>query len=452
MKKIKKYCSIFVIIALFFVTFAFLFVSCPLGDDQFMIEADKMIVRPTETINFKVTKCTGKLDSSKTVWYVNGVRQTETGSSFSLVTDNVEKRYTVMADGHLSNGARLFGVTVNCYATNNEKLLKTVYEYVDKWNYNSAISVSVFGSDISFNYAGGYASLSTKLENTETTPHILYSITKSFTAASILKLKKEGKLELSDRLDKYVTGLSDIYVNNDATIEELLTHRSGIADYTSNPQIIINNPFKSNAEWNAEKILDYIESPADERGKLIYSSTNYIILGMIIEEVAGIPLNQYISENFLTPLGLTDLKVAPQDSIVYQSLAHPHAYPGTFMGLVGDGINPIDINNIISDANEMLAKCGWAAGGMVGTSDKAAKWGYNLLSSNGSVDSDIRNTITGSLSGFTESDSPSVAYGIATRKLFHNGKEFIGSYGRSIGDENLMFYNPDKDVCITILS
>lgn len=58
----------------FLVVFAILFVSCPLGDDQFMIEADKMIVRPTETINFKVTKCTGKLDPSKTVWYVNGVR------------------------------------------------------------------------------------------------------------------------------------------------------------------------------------------------------------------------------------------------------------------------------------------------------------------------------------------------------------------------------------------
>ena len=356
-----------------------------------------------------------------------------------------------MADGHLSNGARLFGAAVNCYATNNEKLLKTVYEYVDKWNYNSAISVSVFGSDISFNYAGGYASLSTELENTETTPHILYSITKSFTATSILKLKKEGKLELSDRLDKYVTGLSDIYVNNDATIEELLTHRSGIADYTNNALLFTSNPFQ-NGSWDAKKILDFIEYPAVDRGTFKYSSANYIILGLIVEQVSGKSLNEYIREHFLTPLGLTELKLLPQDTTDYTKLTHPHAYPGTFMGIVGDGINPIDINDIISDANEMLAKCGWAAGGMIGTASLVTKWGYNLLSPNGSIDLDIKENITDSLSEFTESDSPSIAYGIATRKLYHNGKAFIGSYGRSIGDENLMFYNPDKDVCITILT
>lgn len=89
---------------------------------------------------------------------------------------------------------------------------------------------------------------------------------------------------------------------------------------------------------------------------------------------------------------------------------------------------------------------------MVGTASLVTKWGYNLLSPNGSIDSDIRSVIISSLSGFTESDSPSIAYGIATRKLFHDGKDFIGSYGRSIGDENLMFYNPDKDVCITIMT
>lgn len=45
-----------------------------------------------------------------------------------------------------------------------------------------------------------------------------------------------------------------------------------------------------------------------------------------------------------------------------------------------------------------------------------------------------------------------VAYGYGIRKFFHGGFEFLGSYGRSIGAENLMFYNKDKDVCISILS
>lgn len=78
---------------------------------------------------------------------------------------------------------------------------------------------------------------------------------------------------------------------------------------------------------------------------------------MIVEQVSGKSPNEYIREYFLTPLGLTELKLLPQDTTDYTKLTHPHAYPNTFMGLVGDGINPIDINDIISDANEMLAKC-----------------------------------------------------------------------------------------------
>ena len=64
-------------LCIFFISiiFSLLVVSCPDGHDyEFNIEVDKKIVKPTETITFKVTKCTGKLDPSKTVWYVNGVR------------------------------------------------------------------------------------------------------------------------------------------------------------------------------------------------------------------------------------------------------------------------------------------------------------------------------------------------------------------------------------------
>lgn len=87
------------------------------------------------------------------------------------------------------------------------------------------------------------ASVSQGITNELETPHFIYSITKSFFAASIIQLEKEGKLSLSDSLDKYVQDTNRIYINPDATIKELLSHRSGINDYTESPSIIYNNPF-----------------------------------------------------------------------------------------------------------------------------------------------------------------------------------------------------------------
>ena len=170
---------------------------------------------------------------------------------------------------------------------------------------------------------------------------------------------------------------------------------------------------------------------------------------MIIENVTGVYLNQYIAENFLNVLKLTDLKLLPQDSVDYLNLAHPHCYPNTFMNFVGDGETPIDIMTVIKNANELLAKCSWAAGGMVGTADKVAIWGYNLFSVNGLVSSDIRDVILDSLANFGDNEEE---YGFASRKLHYKGVTFLVSYGRSLGSENLMFYNPDKDICITILT
>ncbi|MBQ9630960.1 MAG: hypothetical protein IJR49_05185, partial [Treponema sp.] len=62
--------------------------------------------------------------------------------------------------------------------------------------------------------------------------------------------------------------------------------------------IIYANPFSTTDEWNAKTILSLIETPAGNRGEFIYSSANYIILGLIVEKVSGISLNNYLREKF----------------------------------------------------------------------------------------------------------------------------------------------------------
>ena len=223
-----------------------------------------------------------------------------------------------------------------------ERITNCIVSYKKKWNYTPAISVSVYGQEgkIKYDYATGYSSLNDKTINTIYTPHFVYSITKSFVAASIVKLANENKLSLSDSISNHLSelDLNKKYINLDASIEELLTHRSGINDYTESSSIIYANPFSKTDKWNAKTILSLIETPASNRGEFIYSSANYIILGLIVEKVGGISLNNYLRENFTDNL-IIDAKLYPQDSASLQSLAHPHSYPNTFIGLVWEHAN-----------------------------------------------------------------------------------------------------------------
>ncbi len=341
----------------------------------------------------------------------------------------------------------------NCNKSTSEKIEQVICNYVKKWDYKPAISVSVFSKSqkLNYNYANGYSSISCKTKNEIQTPHFVYSITKSFVATAILKLKNEGKLSLEDSISKYIQNINTIYINSNATIKDLLSHRSGISDYTENPALIYNNPFSKSNDWNAQTILSFVEKPSESSGNFLYSSTNYILLGMIIEKITNEKVNIYLNKKISSPMNISVL-LYPEDEVDLTKVSHPHCYPNTFMEFSGDGKTPIDIADIIPNVLELLGKCGWTAGGIVSTAKEISKWGYNLLSFNGTIEKELREEIINSVSLFTDKNTEQIAYGYGIRKLFYKDYEFLGSYGRSIGDENLMFYNKDKDVCIVILT
>ena len=341
----------------------------------------------------------------------------------------------------------------NCNKSTSEKIEQVICNYVKKWDYKPAISVSVISKmyELNYNYANGFSSISNKTKNEVQTPHFVYSITKSFIASAILKLKNEGKLSLEDSISKYIQNINTIYINSNATIKELLSHRSGISDYTENPALIYNNPFSKSNDWNAQTILSFVEKPSESSGNFLYSSTNYILLGMIIEKITNEKVNIYLNKKISSPMNISVL-LYPEDEVDLTKVSHPHCYPNTFMEFSGDGKTPIDIADIIPNVLELLGKCGWTAGGIVSTAKEISKWGYNLLSFNGTIEKELREEIINSVSLFTDKNTEQIAYGYGIRKLFYKDYEFLGSYGRSIGDENLMFYNKDKDVCIVILT
>ena len=149
------------------------------------------------------------------------------------------------------------------------------------------------GEDIIFNKGFGSANLEWNIPNTPTTKFRLGSITKQFTAASILLLEERGKLKLDDPIKKYA---SDAPAAWDAiTIFNLLTHSSGIPNFTSLPDYtalkVRDTPVTKAIATVRDKPLDF---PPGE--KMTYSNSGYLLLGYVIEQVAGTSYEKFVTD------------------------------------------------------------------------------------------------------------------------------------------------------------
>ncbi len=123
-----------------------------------------------------------------------------------------------------------FFAVVNLHAQSLEtKMDSLVSDYARKTNFNGAVLVAQKGKVI-FQKGYGYKDAEGKIPNDVNSIFQIGSITKQFTAALIMQLAQEKKLSVKDKLNKYFPG----YPNADKiTIEHLLTHTSGIYNYTN---------------------------------------------------------------------------------------------------------------------------------------------------------------------------------------------------------------------------
>ncbi len=132
------------------------------------------------------------------------------------------------------------------------------------------------------------------------------SVTKTFTGTVIMQLEEQGLLSLDDAIDQYV---DDIPNGDRITLRMLADMTSGLASYTRSTaftDVLFSAP---ETVWTPEEVLEIglDESPIFEPGaEFDYSNTNTILLGMVIEEVTGEPVEDVFQELIFDPLGLDD--------------------------------------------------------------------------------------------------------------------------------------------------
>jgi D-alanyl-D-alanine carboxypeptidase len=162
----------------------------------------------------------------------------------------------------------------------------------------SASLAIVMGSQIVYLKAYGDSRLEPRTAARPEMRYSLGSISKQFTATAILLLAEDGKLSLDDRVSRFIPNLSRA---GDVSIRQLLSHTSGYQDYW--PQDYVP-PFMLQPV-TSEKILDlWARKPLDfEPGtQWQYSNTNFVIAGLIVEKISGMPLLQFLQSRIFRPL------------------------------------------------------------------------------------------------------------------------------------------------------
>lgn len=180
----------------------------------------------------------------------------------------------------------------------SEKLDQLIAAYASQYKFNGTALVAKDG-ELVLNKGYGWKNADGKFRNDEFTIYQVGSITKQFTSAVILRLQEMNKLSIKDKLSKYFPD----YPNSDfITIENLLTHTSGIFNYT-NESYFMNHD--SGKPISRDKLIELFKGrPLDfpPGTKFRYSNSGYIMLGFIIEQVTGKPYEQIVRELILTPL------------------------------------------------------------------------------------------------------------------------------------------------------
>lgn len=192
-----------------------------------------------------------------------------------------------------------------------EQLLSKYNEY---GQFNGSALVAENGKVI-FKKGFGFANMEWNIPNQPDTKFRLGSVTKQFTALLIVKLAEEGKLKLDVPITTYLPDYPK--ENGDKiTIHNLLTHTSGIPNYTNAPNFFkdkARNPYTPEEFVKTFSSLPLEFKPGE---KFNYSNSGYFVLGYIIEKISGKSYEQFLQETIFTPLKMENTGYDHSDKII----------------------------------------------------------------------------------------------------------------------------------------
>jgi len=278
------------------------------------------------------------------------------------------------------------------------------------------------GDEIVFSKGYGYANLEWDVPNDPSTKFRLGSITKQFTSALILLLEEDGKLSIQDPVSRHVPEAPASW--SDITLYHLLTHTSGIHNFTALPDYRVRQVQPSSPAAQLERLRD---EPLDfaPGTEYRYSNSGYLILGLVIERVTGRPYADVLEERIFGPLGMQDSGYDSNAAVV------PHRAAGYAPGPDGP-VNARFVDMTVPHA----------AGALYSTTGDLLKWTRGLFGGRLLKPESLRKMTTPNLNNY--------ALGLNVREV--NGVRMIGHGGSINGFNAFLAYYPLSETTVAVLA
>lgn len=270
----------------------------------------------------------------------------------------------------------------------------------------------------------GLSDLESHTPATATTNYRLASVTKQFTAASILLLAEDGRLKLEDRVRKWLPSLPKSA--EPITIRHLLTHTSGLIDYED----VIPETFKPQLhDADVLRLLEsqdrtYFRPGSDYR----YSNSGYALLALIVERASGRTFATFLRERIFQPLGMSNT-VAHEDGI---STVSTRAFGYTAEQGRWNRTDQSQTSAVLGD------------GGIYSSIDDLAKWDAALYDGRLLRPASLQAAFTPA----TRTDDSAVEYGFGWRitgeTLWHSGE--------TVGFRNVIVRYPKRHMTVVVLT
>ena len=237
-----------------------------------------------------------------------------------------------------------------------DELLSKYYEY----NLFNGSVLAADGGKVIYEKGFGYANVEHQIPNTPETKFRLASVTKQFTAMLIMQLVEEKKIDLNEKIETYLPDYAD-YIDDRITVHHLLTHSSGIHNYTDQPDF---PEVYSRLKINLDKVIKgectkELDFTPGERFK--YSNTGYYLLGAIVEQVTGNTYAEVLKKRILDPLEMNNSGL-DDESTILENRAYGYARAAGELQV----------------APFMEIENAFAAGGMYSTTQDLYKWDQAL--------------------------------------------------------------------------
>ncbi len=241
--------------------------------------------------------------------------------------------------------------------TTNDKLAAAFNADLEKMfkpNEPGAAAIVVKDGQVIFRKGYGMANLELGIPVAPDHVFRIGSITKQFTAVSILLLIEQGKLALTDEITKFLPDYPT--QSHKITVEHLLTHTSGIVTYTGLPEWL---PLWRKDVTLTELVDLFKNKPMDfapgEKHK--YNNSAFVLLGVIIEKASGMKYADFVEQKIFAPLGMTNSFYDDTKRVI----------PRRIPGYQKDGER-------YTNAEYLSTTWPYAAGSLISTIDDLAKW------------------------------------------------------------------------------